>query len=86
MNRHDRRRAAALARGRTGYLHRVLAAFSNGAKLTPGVHLAAIEHDHTCASYRGHGCDCVPDISVSDPRGGVTIVDERGNTTRTRKQ
>ena len=87
MNRHERRRAAAFARGRrTGYQHRLLTAFGNGAKLTRGVHLAAIEHDPTCAIYRGHGCDCVPDISVSDPHGSVTVIDERGNTTRMRKQ
>jgi hypothetical protein len=86
MNRHERRRRAALARRRTGYLHRVMTALGNGAKLTPGVHLAAIEHDAGCAIYRGHGCDCVPDISVSDPHGGVTVIDERGNTTRMQKQ
>src|SRR5262249_17922095 len=85
LNRHERRRAAALGR-RTGYLHRVIAALDNGVRLTPGVHLAMIEHDPTCAIYRGHGCDCVPDISVSDPHGGVTVLDERGNATRMRKQ
>jgi hypothetical protein len=85
MNRHERRRAAAQARGhRTGYLHRI-AAFGNG-KLTPGVHLATIEHDHTCAIYRGGDCDCVPDISVSGPDGAVTTIDERGNATRMQKQ
>jgi len=83
-NRHERRRAAALARGRTGYLHRVRAALGAGAK--PGVHVAAIEHDHTCAIYCGHGCNCVPDISISDPHDGVTVVDEHGNTTKVRKQ
>jgi hypothetical protein len=85
LNRHERRRAAALGR-RTGYLHRVMAAVDNGAKLTPGVHLATIEHDARCAIYRGRDCDCVPDISLHDPHGGVTVVDERGNTTRMRKQ
>jgi hypothetical protein len=84
LNRHERRRAAALG-SRTGYLHRIVAAFGD-AKLTPGVHLAAIEHDRWCGIYRGRGCDCVPDISVSDPHGGVTVVDERGNTTRMPKQ
>ena len=83
MNRHERRRAAAQARGRTGYAHRI-AAFGNG--LTPGVHIATVEHDHTCGIYRGGDCDCVPNVSVSDPHGGVTVVDERGNATRTRKQ
>jgi hypothetical protein len=76
VNRHERRRTAALARGRRGYLRRVLAAVGNG-KLTPGLHLAAVEHDRTCAIYRGAGCDCVPDISVSSP-DGVTVIDARG--------
>jgi hypothetical protein len=83
LNRHERRRRAALARRRTGYLHRVIAAFDDS---KPGVHIASVEHDSTCAIYRGGDCDCVPDISVSDPHGGVTVVDERGNTTRMRKQ
>jgi hypothetical protein len=87
MNRHERRRAAALAGGRTGYLHRVMAALGNGnAKLTPGVYLTTIEHDRTCAIYRGGDCNCVPNVSVSDPHGGVTVVDERGNATKMRKQ
>jgi hypothetical protein len=87
LNRHERRRAAALTRGRrTGYLHRVMAALDNGVRLTPGLHLATIEHDAGCAIYRGHGCDCVPDISMNDPHGGVSVVDERGNATRMRKQ
>jgi hypothetical protein len=57
-----------------------------GSSITPGVHIANVEHDSTCAIYRGGDCNCVPDISVSDPHGGVTVVDERGNTTRMRKQ
>jgi hypothetical protein len=81
MNRHERRRRAALARRRTGYIHRVIAALGDG---QPGVHLATVEHDPTCAIYRGR--DCVPDVSVSDPHGGITVVDERGNATRMRKQ
>jgi hypothetical protein len=84
LNRHERRRAA-LNRRRTGYLHRVMAALDNGAK--PGVHLATVAHDAGCAIFQGADCDCVPDISVSDTHGGgVTVVDERGNTTRMRKQ
>jgi len=82
MNRHERRRAAALARGRTGYLHRLMAALGNA----PGVYLSTIEHDAGCAIYRGRDCDCVPNVSVSDPHGGVTVVNEHGNTTRMRKQ
>jgi hypothetical protein len=84
LNRHERRRAAALARGRTGYLHRVMAALADGAK--PGVHLATVEHDHTCAIYCGQDCDCTPNVAVSDPHGGVTVVDVRGNATKMRKQ
>jgi len=72
-----------LARRRTGYIHRVIAALGDG---RPGVHLATVEHDPTCAIYRGHGCDCVPDISVSDPHGGVTVVDAHGIPKRMRKQ
>ena len=84
MNRHQRRKAAALARGRrTGYLHRVLAAFREP---RPGLHICTIEHDYGCAIYRGHGCDCVPNVSVSNPHGGVTVVDADGNTTKVRKQ
>jgi hypothetical protein len=79
MNRRARRRMAALNRGhRTGYVHRLLAATRNGAMPTkPGVHFCSIEHDPACSIYRGAGCDCVPDISVSDP-DGVTVIDERG--------
>jgi len=77
---------AALARGRRGYLHRVLAAVGNGGKLTPGVHHPAVEHDRTCGIYRGQDCDCVPNVSVSHPHGEVTVVDQRGNVTRLRKQ
>jgi hypothetical protein len=82
MNRHQRRRAAALARGRTGYMHRVLAAVRNGAMPTkPGVHHCTIEHDADCAIYRGGACCCVPNISVSGP-DGVVAVDERGVGTK----
>jgi hypothetical protein len=82
MNRHERRRAAALNRRRTGYLHRVLAAMrASTMPSTPGVHIASIEHDPSCSIYRGGGCDCFPDISVSGP-DGVTVVDERGAGTR----
>jgi hypothetical protein len=79
MNRRERRAATARARGRqTGYLHRVLAATMTGAiPTTPGVRMVTIEHDPGCAIYRRAGCDCVPDISVSNA-DGVTIVDERG--------
>jgi hypothetical protein len=41
------------------------------------VHIITIEHDHWCAIYCGGGCNCVPDISVSEP-DGVVVIDERG--------
>jgi hypothetical protein len=83
MNRHARRRAAALNRGRqVGYLHRIAAAMASGSmKPTLGVHFASIEHDPDCSIYRGAGCDCVPDISVSGP-DGVTVIDEHGVGTK----
>ena len=82
MNRHDRRRLAALNRGRnTGYVHRIVAAMSTGAKPATGVHFCSIEHDPACGHYRGAGCDCVPDISISGP-DGVTVIDERGVGTK----
>jgi len=54
------------------------------ARSSPGLHLAAAEHASACGIY----CDrsCVPDISVSDPHGGVPLVDERGNGTRVCKR
>jgi len=75
MNRHDRRRAAALAH-RTGYLHRVVGAMRSGMPKS-GIHHAVVEHDRGCGIYRGAGCDCVPDISISGP-DSVTVIDERG--------
>jgi hypothetical protein len=88
MNRHDRRAAAEGARrhARTGYLHRILAGFGAGRPLKPGVHLTTIAHDHWCAIYQGGDCNCVPDISVSGPDGDVTVIDERGQGRRVRKQ
>ena len=87
MNRHARRRAAALARGRrTGYLHRLASAMSrDGMKPTVGVHIASIQHALGCGIYRGEGCDCVPDISVSSP-DGVTVIDEYGQGTKVARQ
>jgi hypothetical protein len=84
VNRAERRRHAALNRGRkTGYLHRIL---GDGLPLRPGVHIAAIEHDQWCAIYRGQDCNCVPDISVSHPSGDVTVIDVDGQGRRVRKQ
>ena len=87
MNRHARRRAAALARGRrTGSLHRLVAAMGpDGMKPTVAIHIASIEHDPDCAIYRGAGCDCVPDISVSGP-DGVTVIDEDGQGRKVARQ
>jgi hypothetical protein len=83
MNRHERRRLAAINRGRqTGYLHRLVSAL-DGAKV--GVHIASIEHDPSCGIYRGKDCDCCPDISVSGP-DGITVVDEDGISTRQARQ
>ena len=82
MNRRERRRHATLNRGRrTGYLHRIL-----GLRLRPGVHITTVEHDGWCGIYRDRGCDCVPNTSVSCPDGDVTIIDERGEARRVRKQ
>jgi hypothetical protein len=84
VNRHERRRSAALNRGRrTGYLHRIL---GGGLSLRPGVHIAAVAHDHWCNIYRGGHCNCVPDISISHPGDDVTVIDERGRGQRVRKQ
>jgi hypothetical protein len=83
MSRHDRRRLAALNRGRrTGYRHRILALLESGSFIpAPGLHHAIIEHDPACAIYRGEGCCCVPDISLSSPDAVVTV-DEHGRATR----
>jgi hypothetical protein len=79
MNRHERRRLAALNRGRrTGYLHRLVSALGqDGMQPTTGLHFANVEHDPSCSIYRGAGCSCVPDISVSGP-DGVSVIDEAG--------
>jgi hypothetical protein len=79
MNRHARRRQAALNRSRrTGYLHRIVQALGqDGNRPAVGIHFAAIEHDPACGIYRCARCDCVPAISVSGPEG-VTVIDERG--------
>jgi hypothetical protein len=78
MNRRDRRRAAALNRGRrTGYLHRIMAGGLDQIVGRPGVHLATIEHDGACTIYQGGPCCCVPDISINVD-GTVRTIDERG--------
>lgn len=84
MNRHTRRRAAALKRGRrTGYLHRIISAV--GQEPAVGVHLYNIAHDTGCSIYVGQGCNCVPDITVSGP-DGITVIDEHGVGTKQVKQ
>lgn len=88
MNRHQRRRLAALNRGRrTGYLHRIMAAAlgSDATKPTVGLHIASIEHDSGCGIYQGKGCDCIPDISVSGP-DGISVIDEDGQCTKQVRQ
>ena len=80
MHRRERRRAAALNRRRTGYLHRLAAALPLG----PGLHHVTIEHDSWCAIYRAGTCDCVPNISICGPQG-VVVVDERGVARRVRR-
>lgn len=78
-NRHERRRAEAMQR-RTGYMHRLLAAYASGAiPNTPGVSFATIEHDRWCGIYRGAGCNCVPNITVSGRDDTVTVIDEDGS-------
>jgi hypothetical protein len=81
MNRRDRRRARTQGR-QTGYMHRVLAAMGNGTMPSmPGVHIVTIEHDPRCSIYRGRGCNCVPDMSVSSPEG-VTVIGMDGSGKR----
>jgi hypothetical protein len=77
MNRHARRAAAARQRG---YAHRLRALH-----LPAGVHHAVIEHDATCAIYRGRDCSCLPEISIAGPDGVVTTIDERGVSIRRRR-
>jgi hypothetical protein len=87
MNRHERRKAAALGHGRrTGYLHRLLASYANGPKLSAGVYHTTIEHDHWCGIYRGRDCNCVPNMSRCNLDSTVTIIDEDGNTKTVQKQ
>jgi hypothetical protein len=87
MNRQERRRTAAIERKQTpGYGHRLLAAYAKGnLPSQPGVFFATIQHETWCAIYKGRGCDCVPDISVSGPDDTVTIIDEEGNGTKVKR-
>jgi hypothetical protein len=85
MNRHERRRAAAIERKRIpGYQHRLFSAYANGLLNRGGVSHAVIEHDPWCTIYKCAGCNCVPHISVCSD-GGVTIIDTEGNGTTVRR-
>jgi hypothetical protein len=85
MNRHERRRAAAIKRKPIpGYQHRLFSAYANGLLKRGGLSQAVIEHDPWCTIYKGAGCNCVPHISVCSD-DGVTIVDTEGNGTTVRR-
>lgn len=85
MNRHQRRRAAAIRRQQIpGYQHRLFAAFGNGLLKRGSLYQAVIEHDSWCSIYKGGGCNCVPHISICGD-DGVTIVDMEGNGTTVRR-
>jgi hypothetical protein len=51
----------------------------------PGVHHVVVEHDRSCAIYRGAGCNCVPHITTTGPNG-IVVIDERGRARRMTKQ
>jgi hypothetical protein len=72
MNRADRRRAARMARRRrTGWLHRLSSARSQGAVEGGKVYTSAIERDAWCDIHSRRGCNCVPTISIH-PLDGAT--------------
>jgi hypothetical protein len=80
MNRAERRRYAALNRGRkTGFMHRILASggLDHLVAGKRGIFVTNIEHDRWCGIYRGQGCNCVPDISINID-GTVHTIDENG--------
>jgi hypothetical protein len=93
-NRHQRRRAAAVARRlashgtaqapRRGYVGRLLTAIDRGG-LARGVHSVSCVHSASCGMRSGAQCDCTPEISVSGP-DGVTEIDEAGNPRRHTRQ
>jgi len=85
MNRHERRRAKALEQRRTGYMHRLLAAYANGSiPITPGVSHIVVQHDSWCGIYQGRCCNCVPDISAPGP-DAVIVIDEHGVGTKAQR-
>jgi hypothetical protein len=77
VNRRARRHAAAearRARGRTGYVHRLVAASDAISAMGPGVVHVICHHDPGCAIYTGRSCNCVPQISAH-PDGGSTVIE-----------
>jgi hypothetical protein len=85
MNRRERREAKAQSR-RTGYMHRLNPLLVAHRILGQGVSYARIEHDADCGHYRGIGCTCVPNISISTAGGGIVLVDEDGAIRKVAKQ
>jgi hypothetical protein len=80
MNRHERREHCIKSdRQPLHYSLRLMAA--NAAFPLPRgeVSQAMIHHDHWCAIYEGHDCNCVPDISIHCPGRKVIEVDPWGN-------
>jgi hypothetical protein len=49
-----------------------------GGKPTAGVHDVMVEHDDWCGVFHGRGCDCVPNVSITND-DTVVIVDEHGD-------
>ena len=64
-----------------GYQHRLLAA----ASIMRGVSHAVVEHDHCCAIFQRHPCNCVPDIAIGNG-DTLLVVDAQGAVSRTGKQ
>ena len=95
-NRHQRRRAAAVARRlvshgpaqaprRTGYVGRLVAAIDRGG-LARGVHSVSCVHSASCRMRSGGACSCTPEISISVPGGSIVTIDEAGNAKKIVKQ
>lgn len=66
MNRHERRRAAAMNRENAFYLQYVrhLPPVPLDAPLEPGrVYHKVFNHDNWCGIYSGHQCNCNPSVS-----------------------
>lgn len=67
-----------------GYQHRLFAAVANLAAMR-GVSHAVVEHDHCCAIFHRHPCNCTPDISITHD-GSVLVVDAMGAVIKSCKQ